>query len=173
MTYLDEHIRDIVVNEAKSALIQYVCIKDYTMDDGTLAYKKGESYTTDGELDDEGFFVMPSLFDDTHRMDTSGDFYEHFTRWDITSTNHIPIFDNPFYAGKDNPLNAPTKDSVVNSVIESFIERSNVGFNKYGTNLDRKDLSLLDWISHAQQEAMDMILYLEKIKKQYNEQKNS
>jgi hypothetical protein len=161
MTYLDEHIRDIVVKDAKPALIQYVCIKDYIMDDGTLAYKKGESYTTDGELDDEGLFVMPSLFGDTHRMNTSGDFYEHF--WDITSTNRI----------KESPLSAPTKDSVVNSVIESFIERSNVGFNKYGTNLDRKDLSLLDWISHAQQEAMDMILYLEKIKKQYNEQKNS
>jgi cell division protein FtsI/penicillin-binding protein 2 len=61
-----------------------------------------------------------------------------------------------------------TGDSIVNNVIESFIERSNVGFAKYGTNLDRKDLSFLDWISHAQQEAMDMILYLEKLKQEYN-----
>lgn len=63
-----------------------------------------------------------------------------------------------------------TGDSIVNNVIESFIERSNVGFAKYGTNLDRKDLRLLDWLNHAQQEAMDMILYLEKIKQEYNEQ---
>jgi cell division protein FtsI/penicillin-binding protein 2 len=62
-----------------------------------------------------------------------------------------------------------TGDSIVNNVIESFIERSNVGFAKYGTNLDRKDLSLLDWLNHAQQEAMDMILYLEKIKQEHNE----
>ena len=62
-----------------------------------------------------------------------------------------------------------TGDSIVNNVIESFIERSNVGFAKYGTNLDRKDLSVLDWISHAQQEAMDMILYLEKLKQEHNE----
>ena len=62
-----------------------------------------------------------------------------------------------------------TVDSIVNNVVESFIERSNVGFAKYGTNLDRKDLSFLDWIQHAQEEAMDMILYLEKLKQEYNE----
>jgi cell division protein FtsI/penicillin-binding protein 2 len=62
-----------------------------------------------------------------------------------------------------------TGDSIVNNVVESFIERSNVGFSKYGTNLDRKDLSFLDWLNHAQQEAMDMILYLEKLKQEYNE----
>lgn len=57
-----------------------------------------------------------------------------------------------------------TDDSIVNNVVESFIERSKVGFAKYGTNLDRKDLSVLEWISHAQQEAMDFVLYLEKLK---------
>ncbi len=62
-----------------------------------------------------------------------------------------------------------TEDSIVNNVIKSFIGRSNVGFNKYGTNLDRKDLSFLDWLNHAQQEAMDFVLYLEKLKQEYNE----
>jgi hypothetical protein len=61
-----------------------------------------------------------------------------------------------------------TGDSIVNNVVESFIERSNVGFAKYGTNLDRKDLSALEWINHAQQEAMDFVLYLEKLKQEYN-----
>jgi hypothetical protein len=62
-----------------------------------------------------------------------------------------------------------TEDSIVNNVIESFIGRSNVGLAKYGTNLDRKDLSFLDWLNHAQQEAMDFVLYLEKLKQEYNE----
>ncbi len=57
-----------------------------------------------------------------------------------------------------------TKDSIVNKVIGSFIERSNIGVNKYGTTLDRNDLSVLDWIQHAQEEHMDAILYLEKLK---------
>ena len=60
-----------------------------------------------------------------------------------------------------------TSDSIVNSVISSFISRSNFGLQKYGTTLDRNDLSPLDWIQHAQEEHMDAILYLEKLKTQF------
>jgi hypothetical protein len=56
------------------------------------------------------------------------------------------------------------KDTIVESVINQFRERSEVGINKYGVTLDRTDLSSLDWINHAQQEAMDFVLYLEKLK---------
>jgi hypothetical protein len=56
------------------------------------------------------------------------------------------------------------KDTIVESVINQFRERSEVGIKKYGTTLDRTDLSALDWINHAQQELMDGILYLEKLK---------
>jgi hypothetical protein len=55
-------------------------------------------------------------------------------------------------------------DSCVTSVIESFKQRAAVGKAKYGTDLDRKDLSVLEWIQHAQEEHMDAILYLEKLK---------
>ena len=65
--------------------------------------------------------------------------------------------------------NYPTQDSVVNSVIDQFAKRSNVGVEKYGTTLDRTDLTMLDWIQHAQEELMDGILYLEKIKKTMRE----
>jgi len=58
-----------------------------------------------------------------------------------------------------------TQDTVVNSIISQFIERSNVGLQKYGTTLDRTDLSAIDWIEHAKQEHMDAILYLEKLKR--------
>jgi hypothetical protein len=56
------------------------------------------------------------------------------------------------------------KDTILESVIKQFRERSEVGIKKYGTTLDRTDLSTLDWINHAQQEAMDFVLYLEKLK---------
>lgn len=55
-------------------------------------------------------------------------------------------------------------DSIVTSIIKQFEERSAAGKEKYGTDLDRTDLSLVDWIEHAKQEHMDAILYLEKIK---------
>jgi hypothetical protein len=56
-------------------------------------------------------------------------------------------------------------DSIVQSVIEKFKQRSEFGQKKYGTNLDRSDLKFLDWVQHMQEELMDAILYLEKLKK--------
>ena len=56
-------------------------------------------------------------------------------------------------------------DSIVDSVIDQFIERAKFGKEKYNTDLDREDLSVLDWIEHAKQEHMDAILYLEKLEK--------
>ncbi len=55
-------------------------------------------------------------------------------------------------------------DSIVTSIIAKFKIRSEFGKKKYGTDLDRTDLSVLDWINHAQEEHMDAILYLEKLK---------
>jgi hypothetical protein len=56
-------------------------------------------------------------------------------------------------------------DSIVDSVIDSFVNRASIGKQKYGTDLDRNDLSLYNWIEHMQMELQDAILYLEKIKK--------
>jgi hypothetical protein len=54
-----------------------------------------------------------------------------------------------------------TKDRHVQSVINKFAERSEIGLIKYGTTLERDDYSLLNWLEEAQQEAMDFVLYLE------------
>jgi hypothetical protein len=58
------------------------------------------------------------------------------------------------------------KDSIVESVIKKYRERSELGITKYGVTLDRKDLTIEDWITHAQEEAMDLSLYLERIKQE-------
>ena len=68
-------------------------------------------------------------------------------------------------------MNMEGCDSCVQSVIHQFIQRAEVGKKKYGTDLDRTDLSLLQWIQHAQEEHMDAILYLEKIKKTITDEK--
>ena len=62
-------------------------------------------------------------------------------------------------------------DSIVQAVIAKFLERSAIGKAKYGTTLDRTDLKTIDWIQHAQEELMDGILYLEKLKKSFVEPK--
>ena len=67
---------------------------------------------------------------------------------------------------QDHTYDLPTDlDSVVTSVIGKFAERARFGKAKYGVTLDRDDLGVLDWIQHAQEEHMDAILYLEKLKR--------
>ena len=73
-----------------------------------------------------------------------------------------------FGTDPNNPLKLRTihqTDSVVDSIIDQFVSRARFGKEKYGTDLDRNDLSVLDWIEHAKQEHMDAILYLEKLER--------
>jgi hypothetical protein len=56
-------------------------------------------------------------------------------------------------------------DSIVDSIIDQFVQRATFGKQKYGVDLDREDLNIIEWIEHAKQEHMDAILYLEKLKK--------
>ena len=52
---------------------------------------------------------------------------------------------------------------IESSVVSKILKRSNQGFEKYGTTMEREDLSRLDWLKHAQEEAMDLAVYLEKL----------
>lgn len=61
-------------------------------------------------------------------------------------------------------------DTIVFSVIEQMLERSTVGLEKYSSQLDRTDLTVLDWIKCAQEEHLDTILYLEKLKQFYEKE---
>ena len=58
------------------------------------------------------------------------------------------------------------KDSIVESLIKKYKDRSEVGIKKYGTTLDREDLNTLDWLKHLQEELMDASLYIEKLLKE-------
>jgi hypothetical protein len=52
------------------------------------------------------------------------------------------------------------------SIIEDQVcaklqERAGFGLQKYGVTLERTDLTTLDWLVHAQEEAMDLANYLQ------------
>lgn len=64
-------------------------------------------------------------------------------------------------------------DSIVDSVVDKFIDRSRVGKAKYGVTLDREDWSLDQWIEAAIEEHMDAILYLQKIRTVIGGKKNA
>tara|TARA_R110000765_G_scaffold368880_1_gene459096 strand:- start:825 stop:1121 length:297 start_codon:yes stop_codon:yes gene_type:complete len=57
------------------------------------------------------------------------------------------------------------RDPVVRRVVEKFVDRSNVGFKKYGRSLDgerrggHKDL--VGYLNDIQEELMDAVLYIQ------------
>jgi hypothetical protein len=60
------------------------------------------------------------------------------------------------------------KDKIVEQVVSKFNERSQRGITKYGSTLERNDLDVVDWMNHLQEELMDAILYLDRMKKDIN-----
>lgn len=59
------------------------------------------------------------------------------------------------------------KDSIVESVRQDLLDRSEVGIKKYNTTLDREDLNAGDWLVHAYQELLDGALYLKRLHKEW------
>lgn len=59
-----------------------------------------------------------------------------------------------------------TPDNVVRDVIKRFNARSLSGIEKYNTTLERNDLNSLEWLQHLQDELMDAVLYLERLKQE-------
>jgi hypothetical protein len=53
--------------------------------------------------------------------------------------------------------------NIENRVIEKIRARAEAGFRKYGTTMDRRDLSIQDWLQHLQEELMDASVYAEKL----------
>ncbi len=78
--------------------------------------------------------------------------------WKTSNT----INSRTMYPG-DIEVTIDKKDSYVQIVKAKFEERSQTGIKKYNTTLEREDLNLMDWLRHAQEEAMDFTLYLERI----------
>ena len=60
------------------------------------------------------------------------------------------------------------KDSIVESVRQDLLDRSEVGIKKYNTTLDREDLNAGDWMTHAYQELLDGALYLKRLHKEWS-----
>ncbi len=57
------------------------------------------------------------------------------------------------------------RDPVVERVVDKFVSRSNVGFDKYGTTLQdertMKMKGLVKYLTDVQEELMDAILYIQ------------
>lgn len=59
-----------------------------------------------------------------------------------------------------------SNDGLVHDVIRKFDERSAVGFAKYGSTLRGDNDTIHRWLNDVQEELMDAILYLQKVKEE-------
>jgi len=53
--------------------------------------------------------------------------------------------------------------SIEEKVIAEIRQRAKKGEAKYGTTMDRCDLSLKEWLQHLKEELMDGVIYTQKI----------
>ena len=60
-------------------------------------------------------------------------------------------------------MNKP-KDIIIERVIQKFLSRSEVGYKKYGVTLKEDYQPLGKWLTHIQEELMDAVNYIEKVK---------
>lgn len=61
-------------------------------------------------------------------------------------------------------ISYPT-DPIVETIVNKFLSRSEAGMETYGVPMTRDDVSTEQWLTHAQEELMDGILYLEALKR--------
>jgi len=64
------------------------------------------------------------------------------------------------------------KDSIVESVRQKLLDRSNVGIKKYGKTVDQEILKPSEWLEHAIQENLDMVVYQTKLKQELEKEEN-
>jgi hypothetical protein len=57
----------------------------------------------------------------------------------------------------------PTDDPIVSAVIRKMYQRSQVGIKKYGTTMERKDLTQAQWLVHLQEECLDAAVYCQRL----------
>lgn len=59
-----------------------------------------------------------------------------------------------------------SQSKTLERVIKQLEERERRGVSKYGTTVDRQDLEEWQWAQHAKEEAMDLVLYLQRLQDQ-------
>lgn len=55
-------------------------------------------------------------------------------------------------------------DAITEAVVAQLRTRAEKGKEKYGTTMERNDLTFGQYIQHLQEELMDAVVYIEKLK---------
>jgi len=93
----------------------------------------------------------------------------------VTKEKNAPRIDWEFLAERlelipETTPPEPAEKEVEEAVCDAIRSRRDAGRKKYGTTMERQDLTPLQWLQHAQEEAMDFSIYLEKLRRVLSEQ---
>jgi len=61
------------------------------------------------------------------------------------------------------------RDPIIEKVCDQLVERSDVGYKKYGVTLEDDLGGLAKWLQHLQEELLDAANYIEKLKQVTND----
>ena len=167
-------------NHTNLPMIRNACSQDIIVD--FAAYPEGHrppSMKTDDEVVEDEVEVKSDVQEASDDDGTPFLPIYHISSSSSFDQEHPPLLPLPqsnnshFIIDVPPPTTTTTTtvhDTVVKSVVEKFEQRSRLGMQKYGTTLDRTDLSTLEWTNHLQEELMDAILYLERLKRDIQQQ---
>lgn len=97
--------------------------------------------------------------------DNSGYLFYTFTpEGRINVTDALPrLFPIPDGIERSAPAPEPQTSFILSEVIKDLKQREERGLKKYGTTVDRGDLSIEEWMQHFYEELLDGAVYARKI----------
>jgi hypothetical protein len=93
--------------------------------------------------------------------------YSEFEFVENSSISSAPNTSSSSFTAQNSSDETLVTDKHVLAVIQQLKDRSIAGQKKYNTNLERGDLSIQDWLQHAQEETLDFANYLQVLKEKF------
>lgn len=128
--------------------------------------------------DNEDYTLLRKVLDCAFPEDEEGKNYEFFKfnyygysrkekgNWGDTGIylEELKLINLSEIEEEDKKIPPIKSDPIVNSIIEQFKQRSELGIKKYGTTLHENNTD--DFLQHFKEELMDAILYIQKLQTQ-------
>lgn len=73
------------------------------------------------------------------------------------------------HEAKQPDSDAPAPDEIEERIIQEIRRRRDIGREKYGTSMERTDLTTQQWLQHMKEELLDGAIYCERVKRDLGE----
>lgn len=121
-------------------------------------------------LQDAGILDKQGNFTEHYKnLEDMKESYSEFEFVENSSISSAPATSTSAITAHNSTDETLVTDKHVLAVIQQLKDRSIAGQKKYNTNLEREDLSIQDWLQHAQEETLDFANYLQVLKEKFKD----